>query len=140
MKGKMGAALIAAALALVSVAPARAEEVVTTRRDEPTTMGIIGRDTLWGGVAGAAVGGGIVLIENGGFTMKHGNNWGRTLALSTGIGLIAGVGFGIFDAATMRQETTVTTPRAATDGYSSQDRIGPDASGVAALSAPALRW
>lgn len=41
---------------------------------------------LWGGLAGAAVGTGVALIENG--------NWGRDIALGAGIGLLAGAALG----------------------------------------------
>jgi len=52
-----------------------------------STMAIVATDTLYGGIAGALVGGGIALINNG-------NNWARDLMIGTGAGILAGVAVG----------------------------------------------
>jgi len=52
-----------------------------------STMAIVATDTLYGGIAGALVGGGIALINNG-------NNWARDLMIGTGAGILTGVAVG----------------------------------------------
>ena len=56
---------------------------VTTAPSGRSAVAIIATDALYGGVAGAVVGAGITLIDNG-------NNWARHLMLGAGIGILAG--------------------------------------------------
>jgi hypothetical protein len=74
---------------------------VTTVESRPSAMGIIARDALGGALAGAAVGGGVILyrryVENG--SNGQWGNWQRDLALGAGIGLAVGLVFGAVDAA-----------------------------------------
>jgi len=66
---------------------------VTTAPSGRSAVAIIATDALYGGVAGAVIGAGITLIDNG-------NNWARNLMLGTGIGILAGAGYGVFESAT----------------------------------------
>ena len=66
---------------------------VTTAPSGRSAVVIIATDAVYGGVAGAVVGAGITLIDNG-------NNWARNLMLGAGIGILAGAGYGVFEAAT----------------------------------------
>ena len=66
---------------------------VTTAPSGRSAVAIIATDALYGGVAGAVVGAGITLIDNG-------NNWARNLMLGAGIGILAGAGYGVYEAAT----------------------------------------
>jgi hypothetical protein len=93
--------LILGALALLGTsASAFAEDVRVEHHETPSsTLSIVAKDGIYGGIAGAAVGGGILLIRNNGFD-------GKVLGISTGVGLLAGVGLGFLDAAT--QHTTAT--------------------------------
>jgi hypothetical protein len=74
---------------------------VTTVQSRPSAAGIIARDAIGGALAGAAVGGGVILfrryVENG--SNGQWGNWQRDLALGAGIGLAVGLIFGAVDAA-----------------------------------------
>ena len=80
---------------------------VETHRDRRDDIAIVATDALYGGLAGVLIGGGIALINNG-------NNWGRDLMIGGGIGILAGAGFGIVDAAT-RSDDRTSVRRAASD-------------------------
>ena len=73
----------------------RSDEVggVTTAPSGRSAVAIIATDALYGGVAGAVIGAGITLIDNG-------NNWARNLMVGAGIGILAGAGYGVYEAAT----------------------------------------
>jgi hypothetical protein len=66
---------------------------VTTGPSGRSAVAIIATDALYGGVAGAVIGAGITLIDNG-------NNWARNLMVGAGIGILAGAGYGVYEAAT----------------------------------------
>jgi len=91
---------------------------VTEVRTAPTgrsAAAIIATDALYGGFAGALVGGGITLIDQG-------NYWQRDLMVGAGIGILAGAAIGIYEATIQPQPTVVR--RAAADpspGASSGD-------------------
>lgn len=70
-----------------------------------SAVAIVATDALYGGVAGALIGGGVTLIDQG-------NNWQRNLMVGAGIGVLAGAAFGVYEAAT--QQPRVVT-RAAAD-------------------------
>ena len=71
------------------------EEVggVTTLPSGRSAVAIIATDALYGGVGGALIGAGVTLIDQG-------NNWARNLMLGAGIGVLAGAGYGVYEAAT----------------------------------------
>jgi len=58
-----------------------------------SAVAIIATDALYGGVAGGVIGGGVTLIDQG-------DHWARNLMLGAGIGILAGAGYGIYEAAT----------------------------------------
>jgi hypothetical protein len=66
---------------------------VTTLPAGRSAVAIIATDALYGGLAGGVIGGGITLIDDG-------HNWARNLMVGAGIGILAGAGYGIFEAAT----------------------------------------
>jgi hypothetical protein len=66
---------------------------VSTAPSGRSTAAIIATDALFGGIAGALVGGGIALIDNG-------NNWERKLMIGGGVGILVGAGYGIYEAVT----------------------------------------
>jgi hypothetical protein len=76
-------------------------EQVAVVESRPSAGSILLRDAFGGAVAGAAVGGGVVLyrryIENG--SNGQWGDWGRDIALGAGIGLAVGLIFGAVDAA-----------------------------------------
>ncbi len=85
------------------------EEATPTVETVPTgrsAVAIVATDALYGGVAGALIGGGVTLIDQG-------NHWQRDLMVGAGIGVLAGAAFGVYEAA-MQQPTTVVR-RAAAD-------------------------
>src|SRR3954465_11796966 len=68
---------------------------VITAPSGRSAVAIIATDALYGGVAGALVGGGITLIDQG-------NNWARNLMVGAGIGILAGAGYGIYESVTQQ--------------------------------------
>jgi hypothetical protein len=88
----------------VVVNPSDPPPATTTRTDENVSgvstvpsgrsaVAIIATDALYGGIAGTLVGGGITLIDQG-------NNWVRNLMIGAGVGILAGAGYGVYEAAT----------------------------------------
>ncbi|HYS08343.1 MAG TPA: hypothetical protein VEP66_06350 [Myxococcales bacterium] len=69
------------------------EAGVSTAPSGRSTAAIIATDALFGGIAGALVGGGIALIDNG-------NNWERKLMIGGGVGILVGAGYGVYEAVT----------------------------------------
>jgi hypothetical protein len=67
----------------------------------PSPVGVIARDVFGGALAGAAVGGGVVLYNH--YVTNNGNgdwgNWGRTIGIGAAIGAGVGLVFGAVDAA-----------------------------------------
>jgi hypothetical protein len=119
------AIVLSSALCLCLAAPARAagnpetvvpasnpafrSDVVEVQTTGRSTGGIIVGDMLGGAVAGTAVGGGVVLYNR--YVTSNGNwdNWQRNLAIGAGIGLAAGLVFGIVDAASSSNDHVTTT-------------------------------
>ena len=66
---------------------------VSTAPSGRSAVAIIATDALYGGLGGAIIGAGITLIDSG-------NNWARNLMLGGGIGVLAGAGYGVYEAAT----------------------------------------
>lgn len=75
----------------------------------------IALDSLYGGIAGGAVGGGVTLIDQG-------NHWQRDLMVGAGIGVLVGAGYGIFESATQPAPARAVADR---------DEAASDAIGVA---------
>jgi len=72
------------------------EEVgVATAPSGRSAAVIIATDALYGGIAGALVGGGITLIDQG-------HNWARNLMLGAGVGILAGAGYGVYESVTQQ--------------------------------------
>lgn len=94
------AKILAAVIALVAFGTrAFAEDDYVTVRRHGSPAGTVVRDTLSGGLLGAAVSGGIIGYEMG--IQNHSDyNWQRTLAIGAGIGLGVGLIWGIVDATT----------------------------------------
>ena len=87
---------------------------VTTAPSGRSAVAIIATDALYGGVGGALIGAGITLIDQG-------NNWARNLMLATGIGVLAGAGYGVYEAATQpppRRAVADRNPAASDTGFS----------------------
>ena len=66
---------------------------VSTTPSGRSAVAIIATDALYGGVAGTLIGGGITLIDQG-------DHWARNLMIGAGIGILAGAGYGVYEAAT----------------------------------------
>jgi hypothetical protein len=66
---------------------------VSTIPSGRSAVAIIATDALYGGVAGTLIGGGITLIDQG-------DHWARNLMVGAGIGILAGAGYGVYEAAT----------------------------------------
>ena len=81
---------------------------VTTTRPGRSAGVIVATDALYGGLAGAAVGGGIALINQG-------SNWQRDLMVGGGIGILVGAAFGVYEAVSQSNNSTTVTTRAAAD-------------------------
>ena len=107
--------VLAAVIALAGFGTrALAEEVVVQKRS--STAGIVMRDTISGGLLGAAVSGGIIGYQMG--IQNHSDyNWQRTLAIGAGIGLGVGLIWGLIDA-TSRPAYAIGSPVHARVGLS----------------------
>jgi len=57
-----------------------------------SAVAIIATDAVYGGVAGAVIGSGITLIDQG-------NNWARNLMVGAGVGILAGAAYGVYESA-----------------------------------------
>jgi hypothetical protein len=80
---------------------------VTAAPSGRSAVAIIATDALYGGIAGAVIGAGITLIDNG-------NNWARNLMLGAGIGILAGAGYGVYEASTQPPRRAVADANPAT--------------------------
>ena len=70
---------------------------VVTAPTGRSAVAIIATDAIYGGVAGAVIGGGITLIQQG-------DHWARNLMLGAGIGILAGSAYGVYESATQTPE------------------------------------
>jgi hypothetical protein len=115
---------------LLGVGSASAQDYVTVER-RASPGGIVLRDAVSGAVAGAAVGGGIILYEK--VIQNNANyDWGRTLAWGTVIGLGVGLVWGIVDATSAPRAVAMQAPRPVRDGLSRSLDLRPmDRSGLA---------
>jgi hypothetical protein len=78
-------------------------------------VGIVATDALYGGIAGALIGGGVTLIDQGNF-------WQRDIMVGAGVGVLVGAAYGVYEAAV--QPRTVVRAVADRNGAAS-DAIGP---------------
>jgi hypothetical protein len=81
-------------------------DIVETHPHRPA-MVTIATDALYGGIAGALIGGGIALIG------RDGDNWARDLTIGAGAGLLAGGAIGVVEAVSDANDHTAR--RAAAD-------------------------
>lgn len=101
-----------------TAAPAPATSVETVRSGR-SAAAIVATDALYGGVAGALVGGGVALINSG-------NNWQRDLMVGGGVGVLVGAAVGVFEAVNDHPSNTVVraaadrNPAESTKGLSAQ--------------------
>jgi hypothetical protein len=109
------AKVLAAVIALVAFGTnALAQDDLTVRR-HGSAAGTVLRDTISGGLLGAAVGGAVIGYEMG--VQNHSDyNWQRTLAIGAGIGLGVGLIWGIVDATSGNY--AMQAPLAVRDGQS----------------------
>ena len=77
---------------------------VTTVPNGRSTGAIVATDALYGGIAGALVGGGVTLIDQG-------NHWQRDIMVGAGVGVLLGAAFGVYEAT--NQPNSVVTHAAA---------------------------
>jgi hypothetical protein len=107
--------ILAVAVMLLGFGVAQAQETVVVDR-RPSAVGVVARNAVGGLVLGSAVAGGIILYEMG-IDENDDYDWEETLAWGAGVGLAAGLVWGIVDATT--GEATygrIATP--VRDGYS----------------------
>ena len=78
------------------------EQPVVVEQRHRAPMAIIATDALYGGIAGALVGGGIALLNDG-------DHWQRDLMIGAGGGILVGVGIGIVQAVMDANESPRTT-------------------------------
>ncbi len=103
-----GSGLEHQALAMSAIAPG-GPILSSTEGADPSGGSNIFVGALWGGLAGAAIGTGVALIEGG--------NWGRDIGIGAGIGVIVGGVLGATNAFGDRRG-----PLPMTDGLASTDR------------------
>ena len=95
----------------------RVDSEATSVETTPTgrsSIAIIAVDSLYGGIAGALVGGGVTLIDQG-------NHWQRDIMVGAGIGVLAGAAFGVYEIATsqpslVRRAAADSDPAASSGG------------------------
>lgn len=97
------------AVALAEIAPAAPILSSTEGASDASGGSTILVSALYGGLAGAAIGAGVALIEGG--------NWGRDIGIGAGVGLLAGGALGAAHAFGDSRG-----PIAMTDGMGSTDR------------------
>lgn len=87
------------------VQTALAADVIEVQSPHRNTGAVVLGDAIGGAVLGAAVGGGVSLYNH--FNNSDGSwgNWQRNLALGAGIGLAAGLVFGLVDASSTADRT-----------------------------------
>ena len=90
---------------------ATAVETTPSGRSSVATIAV---DALYGGIAGALVGGGITLIDQG-------NYWQRDIMVGAGVGVLAGAAFGVYEVATSQ---TAVVRRAAADRDAAESNSG----------------
>jgi hypothetical protein len=78
------------------------EQPVVVEERHRAPMAIIATDALYGGIAGALVGGGIALLNDG-------DHWQRDLMIGAGGGILIGVGIGVVQAVMDSNDTPRTT-------------------------------
>jgi len=78
------------------------EQPVVVEQQHRAPMAIIATDALYGGIAGALVGGGIALLNDG-------DHWQRDLMIGAGGGILVGVGVGVVQAVMESNDTPRTT-------------------------------
>jgi hypothetical protein len=78
------------------------EQPVVVEERHRAPMAIIATDALYGGIAGALVGGGIALLNDG-------DHWQRDLMIGAGGGILVGVGIGVVQAVMDSNDNPRTT-------------------------------
>jgi hypothetical protein len=92
----------------------------TSVQTTPTGRGtavIVATDALYGGLAGAVVGGGITLLSSG-------DHWQRDLMIGTGVGILAGAAFGIYEVASQNNAGTTVRRAEADPGSGNSNTAG----------------
>ncbi len=132
---------LVAAIALLGfgITSAHAQETVTVQK-RGSSMGVVLRDTIAGGLVGSAVSGGIILY-NMGIQDKSDYDWQKTLAWGAVIGLGAGLIWGIVDATSGPSYAVVTPREPVRDGRSTSLDVSPhDQSGTQLFGVYARRF
>ena len=91
---------------------ATAVETAPSGRSSVATIAV---DSVYGGIAGALVGGGITLIDQG-------NYWQRDIMVGAGVGVLVGAAYGVYEVATS-QPTVVRRAAADRDAAASSGRM-----------------
>jgi hypothetical protein len=99
---------------LLGFGVAQAQETAEVR-ERRSTASVVAMDTLWGGVAGAAVSGGVIGYRMG-VQNRSNYDWAPVLGTGIAIGVGAGLLWGILDATTGPTYSRVNGP--ASDGLS----------------------
>lgn len=95
----------------VAVDDAPAVEVASPTR---APAAVVATDGIYGGLAGVLVGGGVTLIDQG-------NHWDRNLMVGAGVGLVAGVAYGIYEVVSAPHPSGL---RAAADRNPAESNLG----------------
>jgi hypothetical protein len=125
-------AIVGAALLLASLL-ARADGLEL--RAPTDRVALVARDTLWGGVAGAALSGGFLGYRLG--LGDGGADWKPVLATGVGLGLVAGLVWGIVEASAPPRYLRPNGP--VVDGLAYEDTHA-DRSGKFVVSFPLGRF
>jgi hypothetical protein len=80
-------------------------DVVEVQSPHRNTGGVILGDAIGGAVLGAAVGGGVAVYNHYNNSDGSWGNWQRDIAIGAGIGLAAGLIFGLVDASSTADRT-----------------------------------
>jgi len=130
-------ALVAAAT-LMAFGAARGDNKVDLRirQDAGIKRSVVARDIVFGGLAGAALSGG-VLAYTSGFTSQGAQDWRPVLATGVGVGLVIGLAVGMIEANRYRHDEP---SRPTADGLSFQEQHAHDRSGVFVAGLPPVRF
>ncbi len=129
---------VVAAVTLMACGAARGDNKVDLRirQDAGIKRAIVARNIVFGGLAGAALSGG-VLAYTSRLTSQGAQDWRPVLATGVGVGLVIGLAVGMIEANRYGHDEPT---RPTSDGLAFQEQHAHDMSGVFVAGLPPVRF